>query len=318
MKKFLIIKPSSLGDIIHGLQVAQSIKTQMPDAHISWVVRDIFAPIVDAADVVDSSFVFRRESGVSGFVQLLKTIRLAQYDYVLDFQGLARSGVLTIMSRAKHKFGRSDAREGSGLAYHECIPLPESKGKPHALEILMEFLPRLGLEKKLYDLEFSGARPSCALPSDAIVIFPESRRPEKEWKGFETLTCAILMKYPDAKVVWSGVERIEGGRDWPKSRFINLTGQIKLTDILPLIQRSRCVVCNDSGPMHIAAAMGKPVFAVFGPTDPASFGPYPLSSPKNHVIQAPNGDLSLVKPEHVLDELATFSSRNKAGAVTKS
>lgn len=303
MKKFLIIKPSSLGDIVHGLQIAQSIKAQMPEAHISWVVRDIFAPIVDAADVVDTSFIFRRENGVSGFIKLIKTVRTAPYDCILDFQGLARSGILTLMCQGKHKIGRSDSREGSFLAYNEVVSMPDTAQIPHALEILMEFLPKLNLEKTLFPLEFSKVKPSITVPEDNVVIFPESRRPEKEWKGFQTLTGALFLKYPNVKITWAGKKPMEGKRDWPSNRFTNLTGKMKLVDMLPLIQSARCVISNDSGPMHISAAMGKETFAIFGPTNPQSYGPYPLSSPMNHVICAPKGDLSILKPEYVLAEL---------------
>ena len=126
MTELLIIKPSSLGDIVHGLQVAASLKAQVRHLRISWVVREIFAPIVRACTAVDEVFIFERGGGAKGFLRLVKELRRRRYDWVFDFQGLLRTGLLTARVQADRKVGRSDAREFSGAFYTERVPLPAS------------------------------------------------------------------------------------------------------------------------------------------------------------------------------------------------
>src|ERR1700712_5045289 len=111
MTELLIIKPSSLGDIVHGLQVAASLKAQRDDLRISWVVREIFAPIVRACESIDHIYVFERSGGAKAFLKLVRDLRKTKFDYVFDFQGLLRTGLMTSRVRAGKKIGRSDARE---------------------------------------------------------------------------------------------------------------------------------------------------------------------------------------------------------------
>src|SRR3954463_13075635 len=117
MTELLIIKPSSLGDIVHGLQVATSLKAQREDLRISWVVREIFSPIVRACAAIDHVYVFERNAGAKGFIRLTKEIRKKKFDYVFDMQGLLRTGLMTSRTLAAKKVGRADAREMSSLFY---------------------------------------------------------------------------------------------------------------------------------------------------------------------------------------------------------
>ncbi|MGA0164775.1 MAG: glycosyltransferase family 9 protein, partial [Bdellovibrionota bacterium] len=91
MKKLLIIKPSSLGDIIHGLQIATTIKHFKPEIEINWVVREIFKPIVENCEAVDKVYVFERKGGPFAFIKLIKQIRTQRFNWTFDLQGLARS-----------------------------------------------------------------------------------------------------------------------------------------------------------------------------------------------------------------------------------
>ena len=121
MPEMLIIKPSALRDIVHGLQVAASIKAQKPEWRISWIVRDIFAPLVRSSTAVDQVFVFQRHEGARGFLRTMREVRKREFDLVCDFQGLLRTGLMTKWARGRRKVGRPDAREGSGFFYDEKI-----------------------------------------------------------------------------------------------------------------------------------------------------------------------------------------------------
>ncbi|MEO0794681.1 MAG: glycosyltransferase family 9 protein [Verrucomicrobiota bacterium] len=299
MTRILIIKPSSLGDIIHGLLVTESIRQQMDGVEIDWVARDIFAPLVDACDTVKHVHLFHRGAGFGAYGQLIQDIRDVSYDWVLDMQGLARSGIITQFSKTQRSrcVGRRDAREASQLAYGKLIDMPCGR-EPHAVDILREFLPALGLQNELKGfLTFSAVESSSELPDEYVLIFPGSRRAEKEWHGFFELSRQLIK---DGRiVVWAGDVSFAGDSEWPKDRFHNLTAKTELASLPSIVARAQVVICNDSGPMHLAAAMGKPVLGIFGPTSANRFGPYPLDAPTNHVITAPHGKLERLTVESV-------------------
>jgi heptosyltransferase I len=314
MPHYLVIKPSSLGDIVHGLQVVQSIRDQSgPGVTISWVVREIFEPIVRACTAVDHVHVFERNGGMAGFVRLIKDLRRTEYDAVLDFQGLARSGILAWRCRTAKRIGRTDAREGATLFYDELVPLPPQGRMSHAVDILLQFCPALGLKPELRSppgfremeglkLDFLGGRPGDRL----VVIFPDSRREEKKWPGFKTLTDLILRDDRSWRVAWAGNSYVPDKGTFPSERFVNLTGTTSLLSLPSLVKRADWVVSNDSGPMHLAAALGVKTLGIFGPTDPRRFGPFPLGAPGNHTIQAPVRDLKLLPAKEVFARFKTL------------
>ena len=296
MLKILIIKPSSLGDIIHGLQVVQSLREQLPDCHISWVAREMFAPIIQMCRTVDETFVFERHGGVLQFFKLIAQLRGSYFDVVMDFQGLIRSGLMAFAARSPRKIGRTDVREGGGYFVGERAPLPPAGKEAHAVEILLAFLPLLGLRAEVrgapafvdapirhFDSELLTRRP--------IVMFPDSRRPEKEWWGFGELTERLIAHGHDGPIIWAGSSRREPPAACQVPNFVNLIGKTGLPELVTLIRHAQLVIGNDSGAMHIAAALEIPVLAVFGPTPANRYGPYPPSRPSNHVIQATDGDL---------------------------
>jgi len=305
MPQLLIIKPSSLGDIVHGLQVAAAMKSQRPDLHVSWIVRDIFAPLVRTCRAVDRVYVFRRNEGTLGFFRMMREVRQTTFDIVMDMQGLLRTGLMAKWSHGRKKVGRSDAREGAGVFYDEKVPLPPGGPQSHAIDILLQFCPVAGARAELaghlrfremerLNLSFMEPRRGAA----PVLIFPDSRRAEKRWGGYAQLS-AMLVREAGRKVVWAGNNYMACKEVFPEGRFLNLTGNTSLTSLAALIGKSDWVISNDSGPMHLAAALGVKTIGIFGPTDPRQFGPYPLNSPTNYVIQAPVGDLRLLPAKEV-------------------
>jgi ADP-heptose:LPS heptosyltransferase len=306
MTELLIIKPSSLGDIVHALQVATSLKAQVEGLRISWIVGDIFAPIVRACEAVDQVYVFERKAGTKGFLRLMREVRKTKFDYAFDMQGLLRTGLMISRAHAKVKAGRSDAREFAGVFYNRKVPLPPDGKRSHAIEILLQFCPVLGAKPELrgtlkfrevdeLKLSFTEGR-GGAKP---FLMFPDSRRAEKCWGGFKQLTEMILRENKTRKVIWAGNNRVPDRNAYPAEQFLNLTANTSLVSLPALIRRADWVITNDSGPMHLAAALGVRTLGIFGPTDPRLFGPYPLTGPTNFVVQAPVGDLKLLSAKDV-------------------
>jgi ADP-heptose:LPS heptosyltransferase len=316
MTELLIIKPSSLGDIVHGLQVATSLKAQVEDLRISWIVRDIYAPLVRACAAVDQAYVFERAGGTKGFLRLMREVRKTKFDYVFDFQGLLRTGLMTSRARAEKAVGRSDSREMSSIFYDEKVPLPAEGRKSHPIDILLQFCPVLGAEPELrgtlkfrevdqLDLKFADGRGG----SRPIVMFPDSRRDDKRWGGYKQLTDLILKQDRTRKVIWAGANPIPDRKLFQPAQFLNLTGNTSLVSLPALLKRADWVISNDSGPMHLAAALGVRTVGIFGPTDPRTCGPYPLSAPTNVVVQAAVGDMKLLTAREVFNRFQKARAR---------
>jgi heptosyltransferase I len=316
MTQLLIILPSSLGDIVHGLQVASSIKEQRPEVRISWIVREIFAPLVRSCEAVDHTYVFRRDGGIGGFLRLMREVRQTEFDYVFDMQGLLRTGLMTLRTIAPRKIGRTDSRECSGFFYSERVALPAAGRRSHSLEKLLQFAAVVGAKPELRGtLRFrdtSGINlnhvsgPGGNRP---ILMFPNSRRSDKRWTGFKQLTELILREDRRRRVVWAGTNYVPDKDAFLPDQFLNLTGNTSVVALPALMQRALWVITNESGPMHLAAAMGLPLLAIFGASDPLVAGPYPPRGPTNHVIQAPVGDLKLLSAKEVFARFRRVSGQ---------
>jgi ADP-heptose:LPS heptosyltransferase len=296
--RILVIKPSSFGDIVQMLQVMegayQSAKSQGVELEIHWIVRDCFAGLLRCSPIIHQLFLFERHGGIKGFIRLIKAIRAHTYDFVVDGQGLLRSGLMTFFARSKHKLGRKDAREGSFLFYNATYA--PQKEQPHAVEILQALLQPLKLQS-VPQIPLTLSPNISEAFSDykgAILLFPNSRGPKKEWPYFFELT-QILLERTDKTCIWLGQNLPQKVPQHP--RFINLMGKTALSDLPMLIQNAACVIANDSGPVHLAAALGKPLVGIYGPTDSRRYGPYPVA---DHIVfQAPQQDLKQISAEEV-------------------
>lgn len=314
-KSLLIVKPSSLGDIVHGLQIVQSAARAWPDCRITWVVRDRFAGLVEAAPFVHETIHYRRKEGWRGLWEVMKTLRGRKFDLVWDMQGLLRSGLMTAAAKADFKWGRKDARECSGIFYDEPVPLPIGPGPYHAVPILQGFLKAAGLEETLHfplQLDPGPVFPWFSFfeedPRKLFVIFTDSRGVGKEWPKFSELTRLIWENIPGSRVAWCAGKPTEPDGPIPEGRFLNLTG-CPMDEMIELVRRPSVFIGNDSGPMHLSAALGNRVLAIFGPTSPDRFGPWPPGVPNTASVSAPGGVLLDLTPESVLEELKKLLAR---------
>jgi len=315
LKSLLVIKPSSLGDIVHGLQILQSVARQIPECRITWVVRDRFAGLVEAAPFVHEVIHFRRKEGLRGIWELMKTLHSRTFDAVWDMQGLLRSGLMTAAARSSRKWGRRDSREGAGLFYNGRVSLPQKDGPHHAISVLQGFPKKLGLDAEVtFPLSLC---PGPVFPWNdffrgdpdfQFVIFTDSRGAEKEWPKFDKLTRLIFDHIPGSRVAWCAGQPGAPSDAPPEGRFLNLAG-CPLDEMIELCRQPSIFIGNDSGPMHLSAAVGNKVLAIFGPTSPLRFGPWPIGSSRTQAVQAPGGVLADLTPEAVLASLLELQAR---------
>jgi ADP-heptose:LPS heptosyltransferase len=290
----LVIKPSSLGDIIHGMVVISELKRKLPECVIDWVVSDKFAEVVIHSQIARNVFIYERHGDVFSIFRLISEIRRENYDYVFDMQGLIRSGIMTAVAKSPHKIGRQDAREFSFLAYTQKVNDP---GPVHAVDILREFLDIIGCDKTVSGIvpelqnipspTFKGFLDTELISTPIICLFPESQRSEKEWRFFSALVLKFLPCVPNAVILLLG-NRKDKFLEITSSQFFDLRGTTSLVDIVFLIKNASLVIANDSGPLHISAALGRPTFGLFTVTDPKRFGPYPIHKTSHMVLKLNN------------------------------
>jgi heptosyltransferase I len=292
--RILIIKPSALGDIVHALPVLALLRSHFPAAHIAWLVSTAFQGIIAGHPHLSDVIPYRgrnfREVGNSPgavlgeILSLPFHLRRMNFDTVLDLQGLARSAVLTFATGAPRRIGFREAREAAPLAYTHRVP-QRAQGR-HAVERYLDLLEPLGLPRGPVQFTFPSAPGDADELSDLLdtgrpfaLLVPGTQWDTKKWPASRYLALAgLIRKELGLTIVAAGTGEEEGlcARLEPE---VNLAGRLPLRLLPALIRSATVTITNDSGPMHIAAALGRPLVSLFGPTNPDLTGPYgsPLS-----------------------------------------
>jgi heptosyltransferase-1 len=301
--KILVIKPSSLGDVIHGLRVMKQVHSFFPDAKIDWVIKEELTEILLACGFVHDVFHYKRGGGLKLYLKLIQEIRRERYDYILDLQGLLRSGIITFLAKGGSKLGVADGREFSTVFY-SSIGEKSRKKEIHAIDKLTPFLKTLGINDfdpslplKFDNSYLSEETQKLLGTKPFIMLFPESRRSEKMWPYFEELF-GELKKESAYEIVIAG-----NNEDGNFKGSIDLRGKLSLTELPFVISKSKAVITNDSAPLHIASAMSVPTVALFGPTSKDKYGPYPKSQINFKVIEGDNNQITTISRECVLEAL---------------
>ncbi|MCH6255768.1 glycosyltransferase family 9 protein [Puniceicoccaceae bacterium K14] len=292
--RILIVKTSSLGDIMHGLRVAQSIKDRLPNVEIDWVARRKYVATVKASSVVNRVFTFYRHDGVRAFFALVRDIRKHDYDYIFDMEGLARSALIGWFGKASVKVGRSDAREGATLFYRKMIPMPERSRQKHPIDILLEFCRVLGLGPELgsrAQFDFGTSANDSTMGEGApleIALCDLSPTTNDPFYDLESLVEAFVNSSFDCKIILLGDEESESRSDWGYEAVDDLRGKLSLEDRVLRVSNASLVISSPGGPLHIASACEIPVIGLFGRLNPSICGPYPVNGDRSYAISFAN------------------------------
>lgn len=289
--KVLILKPSSLGDVVQALPVLRLIKRQAPTSEVWWWIDSRLAGLLEADPDLAGVVRFERQRWARPrhwpeMLRSLRWLRARRFDWVLDLQGLARSGAFAWLANGRLLAGLDEPREGARALYD--IIVPRASWHTHAVDWYLALLPRLGVPVR-EDFEWLPPRPATAarvherwLSRDAprVALLPGARWENKRWPREHFARLIALAGARDAAlefVVLGGGGDAETGRALEfvlPGRVRNLAGQTSLAEMIECLRVCDAVVSNDTGPMHVAAALGKPVVALFGPTEPRRTGPY--------------------------------------------
>jgi heptosyltransferase I len=321
-RRILLIKLSSVGDVIHTFPVLNRLRRQYPAARIDWVVKPAIAELVRHHPAIDRVVLYgphpsshRRRSGWAALAtgtSLIAELRSARYELVIDLHGQLRTAILALATGAsvrvgfdrpraevwrasarKHstfarKHAWQGAREGSWLAYTHRLSIPTLD--MHAVDRYLRFGSMLGLAEDGVDFSFAIPNGSVARAerllyehfgdterSRLAVIAPGTVWETKHWsrEGFAEVACYLMRRGLAVVLVGSKGERAvcQQVADVAPG-VVNLAGATTLSELAAIVRHATICVTNDSGPMHLAVALDRPVVSVFGPTDPLWIGPY--------------------------------------------
>lgn len=284
-QRVLVVKPSSLGDVVHSLPFLAALKQTYPEAEVHWVIATSLMGLLEGHPLITRLWPVDKDSWkrpvrawqtARELCSLFKGLKDQKFDLTVDLQGLLRSGVIAKASASVVRVGFSEAREGSGLFYTDKV----SGGTDvHAVTRNLKIAKALGCDitnSPTFPLPV-GQRPDgfTLAEGDYAVFAPGARWQTKRWpvESFGALARELDLK---CVVVGTGADREMAGRIVAASggRAMSLAGETGLKGLVEVIRGAAYMVSTDTGPMHLAAALGVPVVALFGPTDPVRTGPF--------------------------------------------
>ncbi len=297
-RRILLIKPSSLGDIVHALPVLHGLRRRYPDARIDWLVaKSCTGLLAGHPDVAELVIFDRRRFGRLGrsfsvsieFWRFLESLRARRYELVIDLQGLFRSGFLAFATGADVRLGFANARELGWIFYTQRIPHPPDAVHAAERNYAVAHMLGFGDVPMTFDLAVTEEEhrrggdilKAAGLPPGArfVAILPGARGETKRWfperfvEVIDRLASApglpcVLMGAPDECALCASIARS------CRCKPIDLAGQTGLREMTAILGQAAVLLCHDSAPMHLAAAQHRPLVCIIGPTNPARTGPY--------------------------------------------
>lgn len=290
--KILILKPSSLGDVIQALPVLRLIKLHRPESRVHWWVESGLAPLLEDDPDLAGILRFQRKGWVrprnwGSVFKDIRWMREQRFDWVIDLQSLARSGAFAWLANGALTVGLDETREGARGFYD--LAARRQTWHTHAVDWYLSVLPLLGVPVH-NRFEWMPPRPAIAAslrqrwpeldPAPWVVVQPGARWLNKRWPAghYSRFVQELALRRPGVRfaVLGSGEDRPMGEaivRALP-GRVLDLTGRLSLPEMVEWLRAASLMVTNDTGPMHAGAALGIPVIGLFGPTEPFRTGPY--------------------------------------------
>ena len=291
-ERVALIKPSALGDVINALPVLTGLRQLFPKAHIVWVVHTAYADVLDKHPHLDQIIRFDRGSAKRGMRagwhalrQLHHKLLTERFDLAIDLQGLFRSGLMTWWTGAKVRIGLAEAREGASFFYTHT--LPKLPGINHAVDRYWRVIEALGggglskqfIVPRLPEAERWAYGQLLRWPRPWTMINLGTRWETKRWPvaHFVEIASALRDRHGGSLILVGGPGEERFGAEF-RSQYttgvLDLTGRTSLPQLASILARADLLLTNDSGPMHLASALGRPVVAPFTCTDPRKNGPY--------------------------------------------
>lgn len=291
-KRVCIIKPSSIGDILHAMPILSALRERWPSAHLSWVVNRPFAELLEGHRDLDELIVYERgRRGLDrdkflGMAHLMRRLRRSRFDLTIDLQGLLRSALMVAAAGARVRVGMADAREGASWFYTHHVDA--SRLGVHAVDRALRVARAFGTDGSVarFHLPISddarrwAARAVADCPRPRVVLNVGARWATKRWppEHFAALGRLAFDRYGAGLIaVGSAADRPlvdDLLRSLGPTPALDLCGRTRLTQFAALSLESDLVISNDTGPLHLAAAAGARVVGIYTCTSPELTGPY--------------------------------------------
>jgi lipopolysaccharide heptosyltransferase I len=283
-RKILIVKPSSLGDVIMALPVLDALRKAYPHAHISWLLKPAYCPLLEGHPQLDEVLPFPLKEGWRAMWRFLQGIRRAAFDLVLDLQGLFRSGLVAGVSGAPVRVGFANAREMAPLFYNRRVPVRDPE--MHAVDRYALTLAEAYAVRDDLSFQLPVDADALAVARDLVgiahgrrilAIAPLSRRLTKNWPVERFGEVAALFAGEGWRIVVVGtpgqedVVRQVAAAGHPQS--VEFVGR-PLKELVAVVSLADVWLSGDTGPLHIADALGIPTVSIYGSTSPGRTGPY--------------------------------------------
>jgi lipopolysaccharide heptosyltransferase I len=291
-RRVCLIKPSALGDVVNALPVLAALRDHWPDAHLAWVVNHSLRGLLDGHPALDEVIAFdrggaaRSAAGLSRLARLLGTLARGSFDVTIDLQGLFRSGVMAMATRAPVRVGLAEAREGATRFYTHLVS--PSAGATHAVDRLLALAEAFGapraparflLARGPDDERWAGAV-LADVPRPRVLLGLGARWETKRWPvtHFAAIARRVVAAHGAGLVAIGAAE--DSGRVQELCRLLepipllNLCGRTTLPQLAALTAGVDLVLSNDSGPLHLATAAGAAVIGLYTCTSPERNGPY--------------------------------------------
>ena len=284
---FLIVRLGALGDIVHAVPAAAALRRAYPNARIDWLVDARHRPMVDLVRVVDRAIVLQK-SNAAGWLEVTRQLRGTRYDAAIDLQGLLKSAILARASGASRIIGFSiwHLREKTARPFYTETDRRGRLEADHVIVKNLRLLSAVGVDDDRVEFPLDAVESPAlmavraALGHDAqfALINPGAAWPNKRWPAERFGEVAAFVREVrglPSVVLWGpGEEGLAGAVIEASGGSARLAPRTSLADLLALSRAASLMISGDTGPLHIAAAAGTAIVAIFGPTDPHRNGPW--------------------------------------------
>ncbi|HSJ31940.1 MAG TPA: glycosyltransferase family 9 protein [Longimicrobiales bacterium] len=337
-----IILLTGLGDVVHGLPVVNAFRRAWPDARITWVVEPMPAGILQPHASIDQVIIFEKKRGVAGVRDLRRRMARERFDLAIDFNIYFKSIFPTLFSHATERwtFGRDRARDGVWLAGNRHLP---ARPRRHTQDMFLEFVEVLGVDP--YPLEWRlEITPAEREQQErfveqlggrrAVALVPASANVKKDWPADRYVDVVNAIEHDlgarGVLVGGPGEREVEAARtieSGSSRKPLSMMGD-GVRRLIWILDACAAAVAPDTGPLHIARAVGTPVVGLFGHTNPWRVGPYrafeelwidaytePGEAPDPSNFTPKLGRMETIEPRAVIEKVErALRSENDAGA----
>ena len=288
MFRILVVRLGSMGDVIHALPAVATLKHSFPHSRVSWVIKPQWAPLLEGNPFVDEVITFQRTT--AGILDLRRRLRSEKFQLAVDLQGLIQSALIAAAARPDKIVGlyRTQARESlASLFYSNAVRTTAT----HRVDRYLELVAAAGASSIVNTFPLPTGSPEGSLPAGKFVLAcPLAGWGSKQWPLEYYAELAAML---DMLLVVNGLPQSTAALAKIGGGIVHISG---IPGLIDATRRAHAIIGVDSGPLHLAAALFKPGVAIYGPTDPASHGPYGGSL---RVLRTPSAVTSYKRlPDH--------------------